>query len=326
MKKILTSLLFIFPLFLIAQLDYNLINVIPAPTTATLDITNDDNFIYMKSFTEVYTIDPANGDIMNQISIPNLSGANGIAYADGHFWISGSLSINQNVIRKIDAMTGETVLNINHNISEFTHGMQVVDQKLYINFFFAGKSDTIFVMDFDGNVLDKHPTDLTHSHGLTFDGEYFWLTANHIMGGTAVDANIYKLDPTTFEKIDTFDCPGLFYPNGIIAFQNSFWVAENGTDSIFQFTLDIDVATEDVEKNKIMVFPNPVQEQLEINLGESYEDVEVRIFNVQGQLLVYKKYDTSKKLLVDTPFPSGIYFVEIKSARENLGVFKIQKE
>lgn len=325
MKNTFTLLFLILPFLIIAQSDYEIINVIPAPTSTTLDITNDGSFIYTKSNSTIYKIDPADGTIVDEISSTNTDG-NGLAFGDGHLWAGGKLSIGQGIIRKIDPLTGDVVQTIEHSISDFTHGMQIVDQELLVNFYFAGKSDTIYVFDLNGNVLNSYPVDLDYSHGLTFDGADYWLTSNTIMNGGAVDANIYKLDPMTFEKVDTFDCPGLYYPNGITAFQNSLWVADNATDSIYQIKLDIDVAINNLEKNDISIYPNPVQDYLEIDLGESYKEVEVRIFNLNGQLLINNKYDSRIKLSLDIPFPSGIYFAEIITEKKFLGMYKIVKE
>ncbi|MFK7774614.1 MAG: T9SS type A sorting domain-containing protein [Saprospiraceae bacterium] len=328
MKNTFTFLLLILPFLIIAQSDYEIINVIPAPTSTTLDITNDGTFIYMKSNSKVYKIDPVDGGIVNEFDITNLTGlyGNGIAYGDDHLWIGGRLDDNKGIIRKVDPVTGDVVQSIEHSISEFTHGMQIVGDELFVNFFFGGVSDTIFVLDFDGNVLDKYPTDLNYSHGFAFDGNDYWLTSNTISGGSSSLANIYRLDPITLEKIDTFDCPGQFYPNGITAFQNSLWIADNGTDSIYQIKIDIDVAINNLAEKDISLFPNPVQDYLEIDLGKNYNDLEVRIVNLNGQLLMRKEYDNQIKLRLETPFPSGIYFAEVISEKKNLGIFKIVKE
>ena len=323
MKNTFTFLLLISPFLLVAQSDYDIINVIPAPTSTTLDITNDGTFIYTISNNQIYKIDPTNGDIVDDFPISNLSGSNGISYGNGHLWIGS----NQGIFRKIDPLTGDIVESVNHDIVNNTHGMQFLNQYIFANLpSSGGELDSIYLFDLDGNIQEKYPTGLSHTHGFTFDGVDYWLTANHIMGGVPVDANIYKLDNYTLEKIDTFDCPGQFYPNGITAFQNSLWIADNGTDSIYQIKINLDVAINNLEKNDISLFPNPVKEQLEIDLGKNYKEVEVRIFNLNGQILLSEKYENHTKLSLDTPFSSGIYFIEILSERKSLGINKLVKE
>lgn len=88
------------------------------------------------------------------------------------------------------------------------------------------------------------------------------------------------------------------FNNGIV----DFWVVK----------LSPTVGVDEVENNSsITIFPNPTKGVFTINFSQKIDEVEV--FNTLGQA-VYNKKTTFNSTTIDlTPFPKGIYLVQIKT-------------
>ena len=84
-----------------------------------------------------------------------------------------------------------------------------------------------------------------------------------------------------------------------------------------QSDLTIRVATDEVPQELLSakVFPNPAKDELIVELENATEsDLTLKLYNVSGQLLLYKKTKTSKGELIRlnvTEFPNGAYFLSI---------------
>ncbi len=80
-------------------------------------------------------------------------------------------------------------------------------------------------------------------------------------------------------------------------------------------TLDLEIATlnsfDFEESGNILIYPNPTQGDLNVDLGRSYEQLQVIVTNLMGQQvsdLTYVNRDSVKILL---PGAAGLYFVTI---------------
>lgn len=93
---------------------------------------------------------------------------------------------------------------------------------------------------------------------------------------------------------------------------NSIWISGNtftttGVASINEFNLDA-----------ITIFPNPVDNVLNISLDKSISNTSIDIFNMQGQKL-YTNKTTNKILTVNTSkFDVGLYILSIKTDDKSL--------
>jgi len=89
-------------------------------------------------------------------------------------------------------------------------------------------------------------------------------------------------------------------------------------------TLDI----EDNElANKIKVYPNPVSDELTINLGEVHSQINLEIFNVLGQRVNSLVFEQQQTFNIDTSsLSNGIYFFKIKINSTKYREFKIIKK
>ncbi len=74
-----------------------------------------------------------------------------------------------------------------------------------------------------------------------------------------------------------------------------------------------------LEENKLSIlsiYPNPVNETLNINLGEVKKETRISINNALGQLVVSKKYLSTNSISLEINIPKGIYFLKIESEGE----------
>lgn len=62
---------------------------------------------------------------------------------------------------------------------------------------------------------------------------------------------------------------------------------------------------------ELLFYPNPSQGSMNIELGESYQEIHVRVRNIRGELLMEKHFNHSNRLEFSLDEPSGIYFMEI---------------
>lgn len=69
----------------------------------------------------------------------------------------------------------------------------------------------------------------------------------------------------------------------------------------------------------VKIYPNPASEKLMVETGiDSYRDVQISIYNLQGQQ-IFSKTITQQKMLLDiTSLSRGVYFYEVKNGNNNV--------
>jgi len=101
---------------------------------------------------------------------------------------------------------------------------------------------------------------------------------------------------------------------------------EGGLIATPQFNIELDpdimINTEDLlNQNDISIFPNPANEIINVGFSKTLnEEISVRIFNLQGQLLQEKIVANSQELiqLHTKNFADGIYFVQVRTESQSL--------
>jgi len=67
-------------------------------------------------------------------------------------------------------------------------------------------------------------------------------------------------------------------------------------------------------ENEIIIFPNPAQEILTINLKSyNFESVNYSLINATGQIILYSKFHSQEELIDISKLDPGMYFVKITS-------------
>jgi hypothetical protein len=69
---------------------------------------------------------------------------------------------------------------------------------------------------------------------------------------------------------------------------------------------------EDINDTNIRVYPNPVEDILNISIPHNYKNIEVRIVNSKGALSLIDRFDSNNIQLVIHCLKSGIYFIIIE--------------
>lgn len=147
---------------------------------------------------------------------------------------------------------------------------------------------------------------------------------------------------TTLEQC--IDQPGL--DDFEAAFSSLFWFSEN---QVFQYTIETDsewnhiktliitnpegnkayfgnnaLSTEELSKNKISIYPNPVKEKLTIE-NKNSNISNVQIVDTNGKLILNQKINSDKTEINFAAYPKGIYFIQFESEGKIIKIEKIIK-
>ncbi|MEN8224010.1 MAG: right-handed parallel beta-helix repeat-containing protein [Bacteroidota bacterium] len=77
----------------------------------------------------------------------------------------------------------------------------------------------------------------------------------------------------------------------------------------------------DQQELNVQIYPNPCIDDLYIDIGDESEDVELRIFNLNGEEILYRSLPHSETLNLSA-LPKGMYFVQLR-AGEGMATRKI---
>ena len=102
-------------------------------------------------------------------------------------------------------------------------------------------------------------------------------------------------------------------------------ITENGCSEISDCVLITTLGLEDnTLSNQINIYPNPTAGDLSIQLGNTYEDVQVVVRNILGQQIMTKTYTAVQDLNINIEADSGLYFIEITTGNQR-AVSKVVK-
>ncbi|MGF1555866.1 BspA family leucine-rich repeat surface protein [Paucihalobacter sp.] len=85
---------------------------------------------------------------------------------------------------------------------------------------------------------------------------------------------------------------------------------DSASDSACNTVLSVDEFTSN-EIKFIHLFPNPTNSEITIQFDKSYSDISLRIFTVNGQQLLNRKYAHTDKIRLDIEAKTGLYLAEI---------------
>lgn len=77
--------------------------------------------------------------------------------------------------------------------------------------------------------------------------------------------------------------------------------------------------------NIVKAYPNPIENVLNLDLGNYYNKVEVKVLNIIGQKVFSKNYRNAKTIQLELNQPKGVYLVEVKIGEQIPSVLKILK-
>ncbi|MFK8005592.1 MAG: T9SS type A sorting domain-containing protein [Saprospiraceae bacterium] len=122
---------------------------------------------------------------------------------------------------------------------------------------------------------------------------------------------------------------GSIYEGVVINTDTTFsqlFIAQNGCDSLVNYSVSIFTNTISLDFQNVKVFPNPVSEQLNIIGNESKESQNWRLVNATGMMIWEKHLDKNEmmKNISFEQFPIGVYWLEVKS-ESGFGIWKVVK-
>lgn len=93
---------------------------------------------------------------------------------------------------------------------------------------------------------------------------------------------------------------------------------KNGDEAFFNYSK---LRLNDITKSKILIYPNPIENEININI-ENKNQVNVKIYNLDGKLLLSKPIETKNAKISTSNLKKGIYIIEIS---ENNKIIKTEK-
>lgn len=102
-------------------------------------------------------------------------------------------------------------------------------------------------------------------------------------------------------------------------------VTQNGCTAVSECVEVTGVGVRNTFAEKIKMYPNPVKDNLTLDLGAQYTEVTVKITDVQGQLVEKLHVKDSRLIRLTAPYAPGIYLITLVS-NEREAVMKLVKQ
>lgn len=119
-------------------------------------------------------------------------------------------------------------------------------------------------------------------------------------------------------------CDG-WYATGLRCYSDSYLGYYNSglvdtCDKYVDFT-----GVDEITHDNLSIFPNPFTDKITISSESALRNAEVSIRNSTGQLVHSEQMQSGTNHSISTPFPSGMYFIEIRSEGKILRAEKLIK-
>jgi Secretion system C-terminal sorting domain/Beta-propeller repeat len=156
---------------------------------------------------------------------------------------------------------------------------------------------------------------------LTTNGDFVW--AMHL-GGAGND----------YGWTISLDASGNFYTAGHFDATSNFnWggttqnLVSNGLADAFilKFTQTTTGIIETNFDTEINILPNPTYGNLQIDLGKRYNEVSVRVSNLNGQIITTKKITSANKIELQIDAAAGLYIIDVVADKKYTARLKILK-
>ncbi len=157
-------------------------------------------------------------------------------------------------------------------------------------------------------------------------GQVWKATTQGVLPTVGISADITPLVISNVADVALVGAPSIAgFPTGTVfegsfngvTFEASNVTFEEGWFYTLAFHIDA-TSTQDLEENSsVVIFPNPSSGQFQISFEqEQSEDVQIQIFNINGQLLTHRMIDNTSQFTETFDLgqiPAGVYNVQIKS-------------
>jgi hypothetical protein len=109
-----------------------------------------------------------------------------------------------------------------------------------------------------------------------------------------------------------------------VAMGTPFYTGNSGAGQVKVFNFGY-TSVPKHNKAEFILYPNPVQDNLTIDLKQMYPKITLEILNVVGQVVARENFESVDLIEMNPDFPSGIYTVQLETEKGIIGCMKIIK-
>ena len=325
-----------------------IIKTIPSPSKfgSITELAFDGKHLWVAGYNEMVLRQVSIEDGRTIRTIPTtIQRLYGLTFDGKHLWLADADNL---IMQQIDTITGkvlQTVRTPGKKSNSYPAGLAWDGTNLWScdtkGPSWTVSGDQTFKLTAEGKLIEARQSPSTYPSGLTFDGQYLWTTDNGI-------DKILKLDPNTMEVLRTIDAPGGDYPNGLAFDGQYIWVSNNDSDSIYQIDIgivrdvpindpiaaiidvkevidnnEVDPETPDriitsiPEARNLLLYPNPTDGYVTVDLGEELENVTVIQRDMQGKIVQELNLKAIRNVRMEIIGEPGMYIVEVVEGTEH---------
>ncbi len=213
--------------------------VIDAPSSQVQGLAFDGSDLWSAEHTGISQVDlihrisTTDGTILQTIPTATSTYVGGLAFIGEDLWMTDRNNLQ---LLSLSTTTGAAVNSIQLDPDRFFDlnetvilGLAAQEGDLWFSARFDdGDVDSTYRITTSGNILEAFPAAGNVPSGLAYDNQSIWFGNN---GG---NSSIDRIDPNTFEVLESYSVPGGNFPNGLAYDGEFLWIAENGSDAIFK--------------------------------------------------------------------------------------------
>ena len=299
------------------SLEINITSTFKAPGPSPQGLAWDGAYLWLSddSTDTIYKINPQDGSVLLSFDSPGPE-PKGLTSDTTHIW---SLDDSLRYIYKLNKETGAVIdslefpaeVNYISTIEFHFRGLAWDGNYLWISYLAGWSSSAVRINPGNGDVDTSF---FCYAEDIAFDGTYLW----NVSQNGSYKGFIEKREIPSGRLISIFRSPG-YYPTGLTFDGTYFWLADIGTDSLYQIQVLMS-NVEDLDKNPQNApydytlhqnYPNPTNLKTCIRFSIPEEGkVSLRIFNIKGQEV---------RTLVDDHREAGVY-TEVWNGIDNHGL------
>ena len=122
------------------------------------------------------------------------------------------------------------------------------------------------------------------------------------------------------EIIETFD-----YEIYIIDFPEAYNLIITSASGNFAYYNDFTLSNQEFSDSNILIFPNPVEDELFISTSSDIGAFSITIYNISGNSILTTSYNNGDESINVENFKKGIYFISIKDEFGNTSIKRMIK-
>lgn len=287
--------------------------------TEDFDFSSDTSLLTSASNMDSFL---AKYNICNQLSgtsVQNISGCDSVEINNYKYFISGQY---QQFLENTSSCDSIIVLNM--TISHPSESYNILSA---CNQYTSPSGNYIWTTNgfYVDTILNTAGCDSIITINLTINSvdTSIWFSSNLISANQG-GATYQWLDCNNSYSAINGETGQYFYPNA--AANIAVEITYNGcTDTSSCYTI---IGIEEINDfgDKLTVYPNPTIGNLSIDLGDSYELISVKVFNILSEMVLTNNFYNTNKLDINLNSSNGLYLVEVTTSANKKAIFRIVKQ